>query len=722
MKKSLAFSIGALLVAFLVGCGASNSEKNGSEKRSDAVALTSGGGVSSEVVKQTNDPRWRDKLLQTSLAELQRLMDSSSPGELYSVYDKVVERLDSWLREEARPDWTPPACMATHIKILDTLLPTLEATEEAMDAFLPSINDASRLMYRLMQEKGATSPDQVVNELGMAFRQSMSDNQKKALVSLANALDAGVKAIPDESLQELLLLREFMKHCAPEIKNWSERASIQLSELVFLNRLYVTFRRLDIIIGSQRMKFTPSQSTDLFGSLRFACLSDSYILLEHILLRNVSRWAQGVPDISPRTENLATASRNDVSGIPNNVTQYADELQRASAIFDWVAMNTTLCAEEGVDENLPTPRLPVEILLSGKATMQERAWLTILLARHQNLSFFLLLLPTTDLSTAESNANQPPSARLLLGFLSQGEIYLFDPELGAAVPASVRREAGVGVCVTPARWSDVRERPELLNQFWKSAGLTHEVSKEQIASTIALVETSPWHCKLRMVVLQNALSAENHVRLAYNPTHFIRQLEETKAFSSINYWTYPIQIVLYRALLSNVEAAEEEILRPFSQDTAGQGVFLWRGRILYLSGILTGKLSATGFYQSARLSDGDLEKMGRAENPLSPQRMETYRAYRTDASFAMGNISLMVRNARSAATYFETFVIPNPTDSSLLAAAQVACGRAREMEGDFDAAIQWYDAVSFGPMWAQARARRALIFATTPEQNPQTSE
>ena len=102
----------------------------------------------------------------------------------------------------------------------------------------------------------------------------------------------------------------------------------------------------------------------------------------------------------------------------------ADDRFRAARLFDWTVRNIQLERDESPRQRVP--RQPWQVLLLGRGTAIERAWVFMLLARQQQLD--VVLLATPDRQTAGQWHLWLPAQ------LVEGQLYLFDTELGLAVP------------------------------------------------------------------------------------------------------------------------------------------------------------------------------------------------------------------------------------------------------------------------------------------------
>ena len=136
------------------------------------------------------------------------------------------------------------------------------------------------------------------------------------------------------------------------------------------------------------------------------------------------------------------------------------------------AVRLDRCATSSSSRTDPdrVPQFPWEILLFGRGTAMERAWVFILLCRQQGIDAALLALPETasSLSPAVERAQEKAAAttspaRLRLwcvGVLVEGKTCLFDPNLGLPIPAPTASAPG-----RAASWRSCRRR-------WSRSGRT----------------------------------------------------------------------------------------------------------------------------------------------------------------------------------------------------------------------------------------------------------
>ncbi|MFN0055483.1 MAG: CDC27 family protein [Planctomycetales bacterium] len=172
---------------------------------------------------------------------------------------------------------------------------------------------------------------------------------------------------------------------------------------------------------------------------------------------------------SARKENLHAANYTLRDGehvrdamLLRSVARYAfgpaqagqDELARVVRAFEFVIRTIELAPPRSRD----LPLTQYEVLLLGKGSAADRAWVFASLLRQERMDAFLIAPGSQDQSAAES------AAPFLVGVLLDERVHLFDPQLGLPIPAAVapaENSGGPGV----ATLEEVVGDPALLRQL-----------------------------------------------------------------------------------------------------------------------------------------------------------------------------------------------------------------------------------------------------------------
>jgi hypothetical protein len=266
-------------------------------------------------------------------------------------------------------------------------------------------------------------------------------------------------------------------------------------------------------------------------------VSDGRILQEAVWLRDISRWGHG---------------------------NTFDDLARASALFDWTVRNIQL----EPDEN-ELPRRPWQILLHGRGTAAQRAWVFALLCRHQRLNAVVLALPPlADESTQSGGAD----ARFwLVAVLIKGQLYLFDTRLGLPIPGP----DGKGV----ATLEQVLQDEKLLRQL-DLDGVPYPVTSEAVKRVEARVVADHFDLSRRAQQVESNLAGDDRLALATRPRELEAQLKLIPGLNGIKLWDLPFRTLRDQlALGKSARQTEGFAFEPFAVRP-----ILWKARTRHFQG------------------------------------------------------------------------------------------------------------------------------------------
>ncbi len=160
-------------------------------------------------------------------------------------------------------------------------------------------------------------------------------------------------------------------------------------------------------------------------------------------------------------------------------TRASDEVGQAQAVFDFVIRNVAL---RGDDD----PEMPLgiyQLLLLGQGNAEDRAWVTASLFRQLRLDS-VIVRPKGDKSPDN----------WLLGVLLKGQVYLFDPRLGLALPSG---DAAAKV-TPPATLAEIVSHPEWLERFSvRSDGYPIKAESLKEVDVFPIVEVNWWTRRIR---------------------------------------------------------------------------------------------------------------------------------------------------------------------------------------------------------------------------------
>jgi tetratricopeptide (TPR) repeat protein len=385
------------------------------------------------------------------------------------------------------------------------------------------------------------------------------------------------------------------------------------------------------------------------GKLEFD-RSDGVFFQEVVWLRDASNWARG----------------EDV-----------EDVARAKGLFDWTVRNVQLEWDRGGPAGPRILQTPWETLLLGRGTALERAWVFILLARQQGLDAALLAIP--DRGASSGQGLKP----WVVGVLSEGQLYLFDPELGMPIPGpdGVRLNEDGQLDIQPATLSQVAADDALLRNLDLDAGHPYPVEAKQLQDgVVVLLEASPPYLQQRMRMVEARLTGAEKMVLTTDPSSQADRFKQSEHVADARLWTMPYAVVAQRS------SAAPQVLRwqlvelmPFR---VGQSPALWKGRILHLKGELDGEVNATMYYQLARPSDREL-----AAAEIEPALRGVYARAKQNASYWLGLIAYDQNNYRSAIDYLANRTLDASENSPWARGAHYNLGRVYEADRQYDKAL-----------------------------------
>jgi tetratricopeptide (TPR) repeat protein len=390
---------------------------------------------------------------------------------------------------------------------------------------------------------------------------------------------------------------------------------------------------------------------------------DCFYLQEAVTLRNIARDARG---------------------------EQADELARATKLFEWVVRNIALMqpGELGADsagQPLEPNHLPYQSIFLGRGEVIDRAWVFVLLCRQLGLDAAVLALPG-------DSADAPPRA-WAVGVLIGGELYVFDPQLGLPIPAA----QGQGV----AKLAELAADDALLRRLDLDAEHPYPVTAAQLAGTIALVEGSPGYLSRRMKLVESRLTGDRRIVLATQPSIVAEALRKCPGVREAQLWRLPYERLRYQASPDVTASSKREMLA-FQVETMPKNyqevvVELARGRTLHLAGRYAGEVgeeSANRSYQRARVADADL-----AAAKLSADELVALRAAKQSASYWLALVAFERGRFDSALEHLDKRVLASPEGAGTAnnpwrEAGLYLKARAHEALGQIDQSIAALEATS----------------------------
>ncbi|MBN2024222.1 MAG: hypothetical protein JW809_15675 [Pirellulales bacterium] len=383
-----------------------------------------------------------------------------------------------------------------------------------------------------------------------------------------------------------------------------------------------------------------------------------------------------------------------------------DDLVRARRLFDWVVQNVQL-EPDPADPAKAIPNRPWETLLLGRGTAVERAWVFLLLLRHQDIDAAILALP------AEGGAARPWA----VGALVEGQLYLFDPALGLPIPApdGVQFDDEGQLNVQPATLAQVAADDALLRQL-DLEGAPYPVRAEQLKDVVAWVEGSPAALSARMAMVQSRLTGPDKVLLTAEPSRAAKHIGDAPGAGEARLWPWPFEVARRRAQLGPAETAQvETAMRPFR---VGRSYPLWRARTLYFKGELSGPQGAAFFFRQARPPQWRQAEMWKAASETADTSTdaddartttEAFQRAKVDASYWAGLVASALGNYDAAADYFHVRTLEDNPNGPWTAGARYNLARLLERLGRRSEAIALLEQDDASPSAPGNRLRAAWL-------------
>jgi hypothetical protein len=368
------------------------------------------------------------------------------------------------------------------------------------------------------------------------------------------------------------------------------------------------------------------------------------LLQEAVWLRDISRWAHG-------------DDFNDVA--------------RAAALFDWTVRNIQL-----VDDQSTAAHRPWHILLYGRGTAAQRAWVFARLCRQQGLSVVMLGVPTAD--SAGKKLGDASSRRWLAALVAGGELYLFDPTLGLPIAGP----DGKGVATLAQAIKD-----DALLRALDLDGEPYPVTSGQLQDAKAYVVADPFELSRRAGQLESALTGEDHLALSVHASDTAAKLKDLDGVGGVALWDVPYLTLLSQLTLGKSERHREALaFEPFAVRP-----LLWKARTRHFQGrrsaatepggeALNDHLEAIRHYMGVRKSDRKI-----SQSPsLDERRVES--SAKLHATYCVGLLSFDDGKFEVAADWFSNADL-GAKSSPLRAGARYNLARSLEAQDKLKEAI-----------------------------------
>lgn len=437
--------------------------------------------------------------------------------------------------------------------------------------------------------------------------------------------------------------------------------------------------QLDPLLETLPERFRGEGVTKGIGDLAFDATAD-------VLALRDQRWLADV----------AASARGDA----------IEDLAVARALFEWTIRSLAATSDPPMvpsDANPGTRWFSLgEILLAGRASAPQRAWVFLELVRHAGLDG--VMLATGD---AEAGSLRPWIPAVLCG----EEAYLFDPGYGLPVPGP----EGKGVATARQAAGD----PTILAAM-SLPDRPYPVQAPDMGRLTVLVPASPWSLSRRMHLLDRQLAGARRVDLAIHAgkvaaralaalpatasspaSEAAAPLASTSAAAGgprALLWEFPWETLdRRRAPRQGVDAALGRELgvmgMAIEQADADRQARsfrpLYAARLREFRGVLDGPDGAKMAYLAARPGNAVITEMLRGlPPPQAEQAKRMYDELKGDATYWLGVLTLAEEEYDTAIDYLDRMTLRANPEGIWSDAARVNLARARLALGEREEAAR----------------------------------
>jgi len=367
-----------------------------------------------------------------------------------------------------------------------------------------------------------------------------------------------------------------------------------------------------------------------------------------------------------------------------------DDLDVARNLFTWTVRSLALTSDPPLvptDSNPGTRWFSLgEVLLAGRASGAQRAWVFLELLRHAGLDG--VMLATGD---ADKGGLQP----WLPALVADGECHLFEPVYGLPVPGP----GGVGVATARQAASD----PAILEAL-SLPDRPYPVQAADVERLSVLVPAGPENLARRMHLLDGQLAGSARIDIAIAASDLARAalagLPGSPAMDRVRLWEFPWETVRRRREAPGpVSAAAARELAPLlvalgDTESRGRGASqtvrpLYAARLREFRGDLDGPDGAKMAYLQARPS---ATAIAEAVKRVPPEQADGLRrlseSMKEDATYWLGVLTLAEGDYTTAIDYLGRMILDNAPESRWADAARTNLATAEAALGHTAKAVE----------------------------------
>jgi tetratricopeptide (TPR) repeat protein len=371
----------------------------------------------------------------------------------------------------------------------------------------------------------------------------------------------------------------------------------------------------------------------------------------------------------------------DIAG--HVVGEGLDDLAAAKRLFRWTVESLALVADPPSvpSDEAPGRRwyLPGEILLLGRASAPQRAWVFLELLRHAGLDGVML---------GTRSAPGQPARPWVPALVSGGECHLFEPTYGMPIPGPGWQ--GIATARQAA------EDPQILGQL-DLPERPYPVRSEDVRDLVVLVAASAQSFSARMRRLEADLTGAAGMRIGLDADGLAERAiaclpaadgaeDELSIGGRGSIWSFPLETVRRRREFSSTVApALAEDLAPFSVALVGEDLRgaaggarrpLYAARVREFRNQLDGPDGAKAAYLLARPSKSRIREIVSMVDPSQADAVgRICLRMKEDATYWLGLLLAREGQFEAAVDYLDRMTLAASADSPWADAARVAAAR-----------------------------------------------
>lgn len=381
--------------------------------------------------------------------------------------------------------------------------------------------------------------------------------------------------------------------------------------------------------------------------------------------------------------NIAATARGDA----------VEDLDIAINLFRWTVRALALVSDPPMSPTEATPGsrwfLPGEILLTGRASAAQRAWVFLELLRHAGLDGVMLATGDPDRGVRA----------WIPALIAGGEAWLFEPTYGIPIPGP----GGMGVATAGQAAAD----PSIL-QGLSFSDRAYPVQADDIAGLSVLVAADPWSLSRRMRAVEEQLVGSRSMKISVDASGLgARAVKALPAAETappgdgagsarvdrrVALWEFPWEVLVRRRSdAARVQAATAKELAVMSvqitQSTGGGGEGgrrstrivrpLYAARIREFRGDLDGPDGAKMSYLAARPGRQAIAQTLKSAPPAQAESVKRlFEQMKEDATYWLGILTLAEGENSTAVDYLGRMTLEASPESLWTDAARVNLARA----------------------------------------------